>query len=340
VESLRQSSHEALTVGDEADVGAVRRAAMRHGRRLGADDLGQGRVALVATELATNLLRHARPGGSVLIRTIPPSGVELIAVDQGPGIADLARALDGRGDSPGGLGCGLAAVRRASSRFDVHTRDGRGTTVLAVVDIAAATPAPGPAAARTWAGVSTAVDGDCGDGWAGFEMDDEIALAVVDGLGHGPRASAAADAALDAFAADPGGLDRYLARANAATRDTRGAAVAVCRLRRKAGELDYVAVGNISARLCHAGQGRGLVTVGGTVGTQLMPPAASVTTYPWPRGARLVLWTDGLTSQLDLQTDPDLLAHDPAVAAAVLHRDHSRHRDDATVVVLADPDVP
>jgi anti-sigma regulatory factor (Ser/Thr protein kinase) len=337
VESLRQSSHEVFVVGDETDVGAIRRAVAGHARRLGADDVGQSRAELVATELATNLLRHARPGGSVLIRPIPPTGIEIIAVDDGPGIADLPRVLDGRSGSPGGLGCGLAAVRRATSRFDVHTRDGRGTTVLAVVDVASAAPSAAPA--RTWAGVSVAVDRDCGDGWAVIEIDDDVALAVVDGLGHGPRASAAAEAALDAFAADPGDLNCYVARANKATRATRGAVVAACHLRRKARELDYVAVGNISGRICHAGRERGLVTIGGTVGTQLNPPSVSVVTYPWPSGARLVLWTDGLTSHLDLQ-DPGLMAHDPAVIAAVLHRDHTRHRDDATVVVLSDPDVP
>jgi anti-sigma regulatory factor (Ser/Thr protein kinase) len=330
---LRQSSHEAYVVGEEADIGALRRAVARHARQLEADEVGRGRAELVATELATNLLRHARPGGSVLIRPIPPSSVEIIAVDHGPGIADLPRALDGRGGSPGGLGCGLAAVRRAASRFDVHTRDDRGTTVLAVVDVTAATTAT--ASVRPWAGVSVAVDGECGDGWAGIEIGDDVALAVVDGLGHGPRASDAAAAALDAFAADPGDVRGYVARANQATRDTRGAAVAACLVRRKAGELDFVAVGNVSGRICHAGRERGLMAIGGTVGTQLNPPSASVGTYPWPSGARLVLWTDGLTSHLDLG-DPELMAHDPAVTAAVLHRDHSRHRDDATVVVLID----
>jgi anti-sigma regulatory factor (Ser/Thr protein kinase) len=327
-------------VGDEADVGALRRRVGRHAQRLGADEAGQGRAELVATELATNLLRHARPGGSVLVRPVPPGGVEIIAVDHGPGIADLPRALAGRGGSTQGLGCGLAAVRRATSRFDVHTGGDRGTTVLAVVDVGPGATPTRPPPARTWAGVSVAVDGDCGDGWAGIEIDDDVALAVVDGLGHGPRASAAADAALDAFSADPGDVDGFIARANRATRDTRGAAVAACRLRRRSGELDYVAVGNISARLCHAGQNRGLVSLGGTVGTQLNPPPVNVVTYPWPRGARLVLWTDGLTSQLDLRTDPDLMTHDPAVTAAVLHRNHTRRRDDATVVVLADPDRP
>jgi anti-sigma regulatory factor (Ser/Thr protein kinase) len=339
VESLRQPSHECVTVSEEADIGALRRTTARCAERLGADDSGQGRAELVATELATNLLRHAVPGGWVLIRPIPPTSVEIMAVDHGPGIADLAAALGGHPRSEKGLGCGLATVRRASARFDVHSRPGIGTTVLAVVDVDRAT-APRPAPARLWGGVSIPMHGACGDGWAGTETADHVAMAVVDGLGHGPHASLAAEAALSAFAANPADVSGYVARANEATRDTRGAAVAMCLLRREAGELDYVSVGNISARICSQERERGLVSYGGTVGTQASPPSARVITYKWPTGGRLVLWTDGLTSRIDLVSDPDLMSHDPAVTAAVLHRNHARGRDDATVVVLSDPGVP
>ena len=52
----------------------------------------------------------------------------------------------------------------------------------------------------------------------------------------------------------------------------------------------------------------------------------------------LILWTDGLASRLDLAVGAPLLAHDPAVVAATLHRDHTRQRDDATVVVVRNGD--
>jgi serine/threonine protein phosphatase PrpC len=63
-------------------------------------------------------------------------------------------------------------------------------------------------------------------------------------------------------------------------------------------------------------------------------------TCPWPADATLVLWTDGLTSRVRLSTDAELLTHDPAVIAAALHRDHARERDDATVVVVRNPEPP
>jgi hypothetical protein len=54
----------------------------------------------------------------------------------------------------------------------------------------------------------------------------------------------------------------------------------------------------------------------------------------WPAGASLVLWTDGLSTRVELTAGDALLDCDPAVVAATLHRDHGRNRDDATVVVI------
>jgi anti-sigma regulatory factor (Ser/Thr protein kinase) len=348
MESLRQPSHERFTVSDEADVGAVRRAVAEYARRLGADEVGRGRAGLVATELGTNLVRHAEPPGWMLVRPVAPHDVEIIAVDANPGMSDVARVLAGHVDSPRGLGCGLAAVRRASARFDLHSKRGMGTAVLAVVDVRSAPEVPiaGSEAAshggrsRGFGGVSVAIAGACGDGWAVSENGHHVAVAVVDGLGHGPAASLAADAALTAFTRHPEDLAGYVKRANESSRSTRGAAVAVGLVRWPEREVDYVAVGNVSARLCWRGGERGLVSVGGTVGTQANAPSAPVTTYSWPSGGRLVLWTDGLSSRLELGSDPELMDHDPAIAAAMLYRRHARDRDDATVVVLAEPDAP
>jgi hypothetical protein len=249
-------------------------------------------------------------------------------------------------------------VRRASARFDISSRPGAGTVVLSVVDLAAkprfhrADPGPGQAGSvgefgqaepgngriepppRSWAGVSVGISEPCGDGWAVAETGDALSVAVVDGLGHGPKASIAADAALAQFASDPADLDTYLRRANEHMRETRGAAVTLCRLDRRAAELRYLSVGNVSGRVITPAQTRGLVGYSGTLGLRLEPPRAKIVTAAWPPGASLVLWTDGLSSRIELAGDDALLAHDPAVVAATLHRDHSRNRDDATVVVV------
>lgn len=324
-----------FAVADAVDAGLLRRAISRYCDRLcpGAPRVAQAQ--LVATELATNLVRHAKPGGWILARPVAPTSVEILAVDRGPGIADPRAAVEGRVPNPGGLGRGLAAVRRASAHFDLHTEVGAGTTVLSVVDLV---DPPGELSTRSCAGVSVGLGASCGDGWAVAEADRGLAVVVVDGLGHGPKASVAADAAVAAFASAPADVERFVERANAALRTTRGAAVAVCHLRPDLGELRFVGVGNVNGRVLWGSEQRGLAPPSGTLGLRVTVPRARTITQPWEPGAVLILWTDGLASRLDLAAGAPLLAHDPAVVAATLHRDHTRQRDDATVVVVRNGD--
>lgn len=340
--AVRQLSQQRFFVSQAADVGAVRRAVSGYAGQLQADQEVADRAALAATELASNLLQHALPGGWILARPLPPESVEILAVDHGPGIRDVAAALSGGSPrpggspQPGGLGCGLAATVRVSSEFGIDTCPGRGTTVLAVVTSAAAARAArrSPQPTRCWAGVSVGLDKACGDGWAVAETGSASTVAVVDGLGHGVNASLAADAALAVLADDPADLDGYLARANAAMRDTRGAAVMVCRLEPDHGEMRCLSVGNVSGSiLCQSGP-HAIVATRGAVGSESVPPRARITCYPWPPGAVLALWTDGLASHIDLARYAGLCTRDPAIAAAALHRDYSTERDDSTVVVV------
>ncbi|GAA0896811.1 ATP-binding protein [Virgisporangium ochraceum] len=315
----REPSHTRFTVEAEADVAAVRRMVSDLIDDVSPDQDRHGRAELVVTELATNLVRHAG-GGWMLVRPLRPSSIELIAVDGGRGIDDLDGVLAGRVSDPKGLGCGLRSVRRSSARFDAWTRPGGGTVVLSVLDLAGAS---GPPAC---AGVSVGIVEPCGDGWAYSDEDGVFTLAVVDGLGHGMKASLAADAALAEFGTD---LEQFVPRANARMRDTRGAAVTLCQI--ADGTLRYIAIGNVYGRVVTPEGSRGLVTHGGTLGLHLEPPRSRISALPFPAGASLVLWTDGLSSRVS--PDPRLLTHDPAVVAAALHRDHTRNRDDATVVV-------
>jgi anti-sigma regulatory factor (Ser/Thr protein kinase) len=337
----RQPTHRRFVVREPEDVGAARRAVAG----LCTDPAVAARAGQATTELGTNLLRHAEPGGWILTRPVPPDGVEVLAVDRGPGILDVAGALSGvlpavlsRG---GGLGCGLAAVRRASSRFDLHSRPGRGTVVLAVLGPDWQAPLgdqPLPVLSpRYWAGVSTAVAEECGDAWAVLESPGALTAVVVDGLGHGVHASIAAEAAIRTLELDPADLTGFLARANQALRQTRGAGLAACLLREAPPELECLSVGNVSGRLVGSGDRHALVPYNGTLGLREEPPKVRLTTLPWPAGSALVLWSDGLDSRIDLAAEADLLRHDPAVAAAVLHREHAADRDDATVLVVRRP---
>ncbi|TQS41526.1 SpoIIE family protein phosphatase [Cryptosporangium phraense] len=330
---VRNSTHTQVVVSDDTAVGEARRIAHQLAAGLGADDVGITRAELVATELGMNLLRHAEPGGWLLLRAVPPGGVEILAVDRGPGIRDPEAALDGRAPAPKGLGCGLASVRRASTLVDLYTRVGSGTVVLALVDVLDADAAP--RAPRAWAGVSVGLFEANGDGWSVVESDDgRLAVAVVDGVGHGVAASVAADVVLDVFGSAPTELTAFAGRANEAARGTRGAVATLCVLDPAAERISSLALGNVNGRVFTGGAEKGIVTYSGSLGLGSQVPSARIQHHDWRPGATLVLWTDGLRSRIDVSGYPGLFEHDAAVVAAVLHRDHARGTDDVTVVVV------
>ena len=90
-------------------------------------------LAIVAAELTSNLVKHAQEGVLLLrpARTGDVAGVELIAIDSGPGMADLTVSSRDGHSTTGTLGIGLGAIARQASWYDAWSRPGRGT-VLAV----------------------------------------------------------------------------------------------------------------------------------------------------------------------------------------------------------------
>ena len=120
-----------LAIGDDAD-GAV--AVLRVGREadaLGLDEADRMRVMTAASELVTNILKYARRGTLTLRRLEEGgrTGLEVVAEDRGPGIADLELALQDRFSTSGTLGLGLPGVRRMMDQFEITSTLGSGTRV-------------------------------------------------------------------------------------------------------------------------------------------------------------------------------------------------------------------
>lgn len=319
-----------VPVAERSQVSAARIEARGLARAAGFSEEDEYRTGLVVTELASNLIKHATEGGEILLRTLPApvGGIEVLAVDRGPGVSDITRALqDGvsSGDSPG---TGLGAVRRLSDTFDIHSSPA-GTAILACVT---AHRESAPASGITLGGVSVPISGEqvSGDLWSATLTADEMTVVVVDGLGHGAGAHEAARAALDA--ANPAaGPHQALERMHQAARHTRGAAAAVARLRPGAHSVVFAGIGNISGVVFTNTSQHQMVSSNGTLGHQAQGVREYV--YPWPAGAVVVLFSDGLVSHWKLDRYPGLSQRHPALIAAVLYRDHRRRRDDVTVVV-------
>lgn len=312
-------------------VGEVRRAVAVLAEALGVGESEGGKAALVATEIANNLHKHARDG-VIVLRTVA-KGLEILAIDRGPGMSSLESCLRDGFSTAGTPGTGLGTIVRVSDKWDIYSQPGVGTVAMAQVGAEPRKEAKPPGLAVGAVCLPMKGEIECGDNWATVSSPRGPRIMLADGLGHGPDAAEASEEAEKVFRSHPeGSLSEVMQGIHNALRKTRGAAVAIAELDPEQGLLRYVGVGNISGTILSNGTTRSLVSQNGTVGHELR--RLQEFQYPWAAESTLVMNSDGLVSKWDLFKYPGLAARHPGVAAGVLWRDFTRGRDDVTVVVI------
>ncbi|MGV2833141.1 ATP-binding protein [Pseudomonas shirazensis] len=319
-----------LTLDDSSQVGHARRTVQKLAEDHGFDQADAGRAALVATELASNVLKHAERG-ELHLRVLPHGAahaLELLAIDRGPGF-DVHACLTDRYSTAGTQGIGLGAVSRQAQVFDVYA-DERGAAVLARLhrrDVKGADVRIGVSQH------SLHNDPACGDTWYVARDHQRLSALVVDGLGHGSEAASAALAGATEFARTPfSEPEQLLAEMHHAMGGTRGGAAAIAQYDAAADNLAFIGIGNIGATLVGGERPRGLTSYPGIVGGQYRK--GQVFNYAQVQGNLLIMYSDGLQSRWNLQAYPGLAPRHPAIIAGVLHRDFCRGRDDVTVLVI------
>jgi hypothetical protein len=231
--------------------------------------------------------------------------------------------------SAGTAGQGLGAIARQSTSFEIYTRHGGGTAIIATIGTAEWETRPFEVGI-----VCRPVKGEieCGDGWALSQFPNRSTFMLADGLGHGTSAYAAASQAMKVFgkAAENGPIE-VLQVAHAALRPTRGAAVAVADVNHETGVVRYAGVGNVAGAILSNGTSRSLVSHNGIVGAEMRK--VQEFNYPWNPESMLVMNSDGIGTQWHLDKHPGLMNKSAQMIASVLYRDFQRTRDDSTVLV-------
>ncbi|POR42195.1 ATP-binding SpoIIE family protein phosphatase [Methylobacterium sp. V23] len=325
-----------VTVTEASQVAEARRLAVAVAQAIGFDETSAGRVALVVTELATNIVKYGVPG-EVLVGTYEDgtgSGVEVLALDKGPGFSDLGCAMRDGHSTGGSAGEGLGAVRRLSDAFDIASRPGAGTAVLARLSSVRATVKVPSDAPPTYGAVTVALKGEVanGDGYAIRERADGWTVMVADGLGHGPEAAKASEAAVRIFRRHQDDAPAaILSAVHAGLGHTRGGAVSVARFGREPGVLSFAGLGNVAGAVVHGGSAKRTVSLAGTAGHA----ARRIQAFEYPMRAQdlFVLCSDGIATGYSLDGYPGLAEAHPTLVAGVIYRDFARARDDATVLV-------
>ncbi len=330
-------AHREFPVNEQSQVGFLRRAVREQAFKAGFSQEHSGRAEIVATELATNLIKHTHHGGHILLRGMESpdnAGLELISLDTGPGLSLKQDLIEDGISTVGTLGIGLGAIKRLSDEFELRSDTTAGTVVLSrfwkshikcssrtqCFDIGGVmVPKPGERA--------------CGDGWAVHQQGACLCVLVVDGLGHGVAAKEAAEAAIDEFKRhNSDSLSKIMLRIHASLQHTRGAVLSIASIDRRNNTVKFAGIGNIAGRITNPSASIGCVSLEGTVGLRV--GRVCEFTYPWETDSILYMNSDGLTSQARLPSWRDLTGAGATVVAARLYRDFARRTDDATVVVI------
>jgi len=318
-----------VPVTEPATAGTMRRTAVMLGTTVGMSETAVGQLAIVASEIATNLARHADRGRMHLgLRHESGAvGVRIVATDHGPGMSDVAASSRDGHSTAGTLGIGLGAIGRLADEFDIYSLPDRGTVLVATM-----WQAP-PGAGTGWvAGVTRAIAGEavCGDAYAGRDTGTRRQVVLCDGLGHGVLAARAASAAIDAFLSAPDSGPRdVLSHVSRSIRHTRGAVAAVAELTDD--RIRFAGVGNVFAAVVRDTVRQIMVSSPGIVGHQHRDIREF--DYAATPGAMVVLHSDGVSDRWRLEDYPGLLTRPPVVVAATLLRDAGHRHDDAAVLV-------
>lgn len=324
-----------VSLTDSSQTGHARRQALSLASLMGFSELSQGQLGIIVTEAAANIAAHAGRGELLLIpwRFRADSGIDVLALDNGKGMADVGRSLEDGYSTAGTAGQGLGAMSRLADVLQIYSAPGRGTALLARV--LRESPTTGRSSSDYAVGVvSLAMTGEtqCGDAWSADFSPDRSIYIVADGLGHGPAAAEAAQEAVRVFAQAPHlPPERILKDAHLALAKTRGAAVSIAEILHDKGVINYAGVGNVAGVIYDQGKTRSMISMNGTLGHSV--GRIQHFSYPWEKTAALIMHSDGLATRWNMEQYPGLAARHPALLAGVLYRDFCRRRDDVTILI-------
>ena len=295
-------------------------------------------IDIIATEMATNLIKHEAVNPNICYRieecSTGPCALDLMSVDDGPGIASPDDAIaDGYSSHSSSMGVGLGSMKRLSDTFELRSSaDG---TVIRVRKYAADHTDPFESTLRI--SVLTRphpLEHVCGDGYFIKRFHGGACIAVIDGLGHGihaREASACAETYLETNFSRTQPLDRLMRGLGEALRHTRGAVAGICVIDEENGELQYAGVGDVTMHILPKEDHCPVWNVPGVLGMQ----QARIITHRhrWNDGYHtLIMHSDGISSRMN---EDDMPMHDsPVNLAHFIMNEYRRGEDDATVMVV------
>lgn len=298
------------------------------------DDCEQ--LALVVSELGSNLVKHAH-GGTIQLRDIATAGragIEIDSEDEGPGIRDFEQAVTDGYSTAGSLGTGLGAVNRLMDDLEFSSLPEGGARIVC----------------KRWLRPANAVNFDRwlefgvatrsyrmqrenGDAFVVRQWQGNAIVGVIDGLGHGQLAQRAAQTARQYLEAHfDQSLDNLFRGVGRACRATRGVVMALAAFDGARRAFKLGSVGNIETRVHGQANPLNYVVRRGVIG--LNAPQAVISEHAWTPQSIMIMHSDGLHAHWDWKDFREVANESAEVIAQRLLRVLGKDDDDATVLVV------
>jgi len=294
-----------------------------------------GEIDIVVAEMVSNLVKHAG-GGQVLAKAVEEAGrqgIELISIDNGPGMTDVSRMMADGVSTKNTLGQGLGAMKRLSDLFQVYSLKDWGTVILIRI-YNEAFPLFNKTPRQEIKSVILPKPGEaeCGDGFYSKTTNTHIKLFLGDGLGHGPEAARAVITAGEAFMTcletEPVEIIRFI---NTAVKKTRGLVGTVAIFDFGERKWKICGVGNIATKINGPSASKNYLSYNGIIGLNV-PNTLNAQEVEYENNQHLFMCSDGLKSRWDVVKYPTALRYDLSIVTAALLKDFARNTDDMSAV--------
>jgi anti-sigma regulatory factor (Ser/Thr protein kinase) len=291
---------------------------------------------LVIAELTTNLYKYADQGEILIghFREADNEYIEVICMDEGPGMNDVKKMSRDGVSTTNTLGHGLGSIKRFSDKFDIYSLKGWGTLVLSRIY----KKPPAKAKVKPTMEVRPLIvnkpgETACGDGFCFLMNEKEARLLLADGLGHGPDANLAMNEAVNAFRGSafdlPVDILRYM---HSYTRKTRGVVATIITFNFEKKTFNIAGIGNIATKLVGFNQSKSHLSYNGIVG-HTIPNTMNDQAMSFEDYQQFILCSDGIRSRWDLSKYPGIQKHDLTLQAAAIYKDFNRRTDDTSIVI-------
>lgn len=296
-----------------------------------------GEIDIIVAEMASNLSKHAG-GGEILVKIQPgktDSYMEIISIDNGRGMNNVQQMMEDGFSTTNTMGHGLGSIKRLSDDFDIYSIPRWGTIVLSRIYLV---PRTVPPVAKSKAEIRTLIvckpgETVSGDGASVLQDSKGISILLGDGLGHGPEANAAVNAAIQAFEQNKGYEPVSAIREiHDRVKKTRGLVATVVRYACAQKQWMICGVGNIGTGIAHNLALKNHMTYNGIIGMNI-PGSMKTHMVNAEYGQVLILCSDGIKNRIDMQRYPGILRHDLSIMAAAIYKDYARKTDDMSVLI-------